>query len=188
MGVRSGLQYQVWIPSCEAGLKSNQRTTGCCHKLCATVVPMATSCLAGQQKSSPLAGTMISAWYLLTLRNSSRREDLFTSVPGWFFHDWTNVSSSAIGFCHIVGNQEQQQWPVLFYRPLGPPWLIIYREIAYTWYWDFCLITHVFWEKCVPLTKSIWVQTPLKNKEFSGTIYKLWTIYGKNEENRNVGV
>ena len=47
MGFGPNLQFQIGIPSCGAGLKSNPKAYSCCHNICANVEQVGTYCLKG---------------------------------------------------------------------------------------------------------------------------------------------
>lgn len=149
-------QYQLGVPSCGLGLKSNEKVIRFPYNLCTTIAPVGTSFLVGQYYSMQDPA----------LRNTT---DGFSPPTFYVATSWTmkanrqrgsfQVSSSLFSLCLILkcvcvfsnrvlsssyDGQPRAMVTVCVVLSKGPlrPWPVTHSHVSHAWNRDVHLITH----------------------------------------------
>jgi hypothetical protein len=131
-GLCPGLQYQTWIPSCAAGLKSNQNAVGCAP-VCATSVRLVASywhfdrIAFGVQSWVRVLGTILpqqQGQCLPEFQKPASREGTCRSVAAWFLHPVPYLYTGAflLGVLLTSGLLEENGSPVFLGGIVSSPY------------------------------------------------------------------
>lgn len=166
-----GLQCQTWIPSCEAGLKYKQKQLVTHSNHNATIAPVGTSCLSGQDcslQSSRLGKVVVD------LHSPSSLYSIFLYSEPIHPERGFHISSSLIFY--ILPPKYIVSSPTVFPSTSGwqprtmAMWCVVWGAggfedflthglVYHIWHWDFHLIICGFWEQHLPLIKDTFIQT-----------------------------
>lgn len=121
------------------GLKSNQNVVGYPYNHHSSITAVSTSCLAGYDcvhRVQSLVRLLFTFSPVAPSDTTKTREEASSPIPAWFLSILApkcEVSSAKGSYLVLRCNHEEQEVPVLFWNPLGPPIQTTHKVVSQIW-------------------------------------------------------